>query len=94
MPNTLSTAEFLRQAAFLRLTDIQPRCRKVSMEHLLAWLNEKRGRRSALAGALNINPGALSQWVQVPADRAADVEAFTNIPRETCSVSRGRQHET
>lgn len=52
------------------------------MEHLIAWLNEKRGRRSALAAALKINPGALSQWVQVPADRAADVEAFTRIPRE------------
>jgi len=51
------------------------------MEHLIAWLNEKRGRRGELAAALNITSGAISQWTQVPPDRAVAVEQVTGIPR-------------
>jgi DNA-binding transcriptional regulator YdaS (Cro superfamily) len=52
------------------------------MEHLTTWFNEKRGRRSALAAYLNVYPGAVTQWHQVPAERVVDVEAFTGIKRE------------
>jgi DNA-binding transcriptional regulator YdaS (Cro superfamily) len=51
------------------------------MEHLIAWLNEERGRRKALAETLGMYPSALSQWSQVPADKALAVEAATGIPR-------------
>jgi DNA-binding transcriptional regulator YdaS (Cro superfamily) len=51
------------------------------MEHLIAWLNEKRGRRGELAAALNITSGAISQWTQVPPERAVAVERITGIPR-------------
>jgi len=51
------------------------------MEHLTTWLNEKRGRRGELAAALKITSGALSQWTQVPADRAIAVEVKTGISR-------------
>lgn len=50
------------------------------MEHLIKWLDEKRGRRGDLAAFLKITPGALSQWSQVPATRATEVSAFTGIP--------------
>ena len=52
------------------------------MEHLNAWFDEKRGRRSALAKHLGIYPGALTQWDRVPAERVVDVAAFTGIARE------------
>ena len=53
------------------------------MENLIAWLNEQRGRRLKLAEHLGIFPSALSQWSQVPADKALAVEAFTGISRFT-----------
>lgn len=52
-----------------------------AMEHLRAWLNAERGRRSELAAKLCITSGALSQWSQVPADRVMAVEALTGISR-------------
>lgn len=51
------------------------------MEHLIAWLNEERGRRKTLAETLGMYPSALSQWSQVPADKALAVEAATGISR-------------
>jgi len=54
---------------------------KFPMEQLRTWLNEERGRRTALAEKLQITSGALSQWSQVPADRAIAVEAITGISR-------------
>jgi DNA-binding transcriptional regulator YdaS (Cro superfamily) len=53
------------------------------MEHLTSWLNAQRGRRGELAAALKITSGALSQWTQVPADRALAVEIVTGISRHT-----------
>lgn len=50
------------------------------MEHLIAWLDAERGRRKRLAEHLEIFPGALSQWNQVPATRATEVSDFTGIP--------------
>ncbi|MHA6684466.1 Cro/CI family transcriptional regulator [Mesorhizobium sp. A556] len=40
-----------------------------------------RGTKSRLAEALNITPGAIAQWKQVPPDRAIDVERVTGISR-------------
>lgn len=51
------------------------------MHELKTWLNGERGRRTALAAQLGITPGALSQWTQVPPDRALDVERITGISR-------------
>lgn len=51
------------------------------MEALTTWLDEQRGRRSELAGALGIYPSALSQWTRVPAEHALKVEQFTGISR-------------
>lgn len=51
------------------------------MQELRTWLNGERGRRTALAAKLGITPGALSQWTQVPPDRALDVERITGISR-------------
>lgn len=51
------------------------------MEHLIAWLDEQRGRRGELATSLGITSGALSQWGQVPADRVISVERLTGISR-------------
>lgn len=51
------------------------------MEHLIAWLNGARGRRKTLAETLGIYQSALSQWTQVPADKALAVEAATGISR-------------
>jgi len=52
-----------------------------AMEQLLRYLDEKRGRRLALARALNCRPSAISQWDRVPVDRVADVERLTGISR-------------
>jgi len=49
------------------------------MEHLTAWLNAKRGRGTELATALNITPGAISQWKHVPAERVLEVSRITGI---------------
>lgn len=51
------------------------------MDELLAYLDAKHGRRIQLARALGVTPGAVSQWNQVPADRAIDVERLTGISR-------------
>ena len=51
------------------------------MDKLIAWLDAERGRRGELARALEITPGALSQWGQVPHDRVLDVERITGISR-------------
>jgi DNA-binding transcriptional regulator YdaS (Cro superfamily) len=51
------------------------------MNELKAWLDGERGRRTALAATLGITPGALSQWAQVPSERALDVERATGISR-------------
>ena len=51
------------------------------MDQLTAWLNGEWGRGAKLALALGITQGAISQWKQVPADRALDVERATGISR-------------
>lgn len=51
------------------------------METLRAYLKSVRGRASRLAESLGINPGALSQWMQVPAERVLDVERHTGLSR-------------
>lgn len=51
------------------------------MHKLKAWLDGERGRRTLLAANLGITPGALSQWAQVPPERALDVERITGISR-------------
>lgn len=51
------------------------------MRRLREYFDEERGRRVALAAALAINPGAISQWDRVPAERVLDVERVTGIPR-------------
>ena len=56
--------------------------RKLAMEHLIAWLNEQRGRRLKLAAFLGITPGAVTQWEKVPAERMGDIACFTGIPME------------
>jgi DNA-binding transcriptional regulator YdaS (Cro superfamily) len=38
--------------------------------------------RTALAEALGISPGAVSQWTAVPLSRVLDVEQITGVPRE------------
>lgn len=52
------------------------------MEKLLAYLDAERGRRLALASALNCSPSAISMWKQVPAERVGDVARATGIPPE------------
>ncbi len=51
------------------------------MTSLQKYFSEERGRITRLAGALGINPAAVSQWTRVPAERVLDVEAATGIPR-------------
>lgn len=52
------------------------------MEKLIAWFDEVRGRRSELAAALGLTPGAVSQWGEVPHNRVNEVARITGIPRE------------
>ena len=52
------------------------------MEKLEAYFDEERGRRARLAEALGINPGAISQWSAVPAERVVEVERLTGVPRQ------------
>jgi hypothetical protein len=47
------------------------------MDKLISYLKAERGRASALAVALNITPGAVAQWREVPADRLVEVERLT-----------------
>lgn len=51
------------------------------MQILRTWLDVERGRRTALAEQLGITPGAISQWSQVPPERALDIERITGISR-------------
>lgn len=51
------------------------------MNKLKEYLNAERGRRIALAEALNINPSAISQWKDVPLNRVVDIEKATGISR-------------
>lgn len=52
------------------------------MEKLLEYLNAERGRRLELAAFLEIAPSAISQWKEVPINRAIAIEAFTGISRK------------
>jgi DNA-binding transcriptional regulator YdaS (Cro superfamily) len=52
------------------------------MEELKLYLRAVHGRSSALAVALGITPGAISQWDRVPAERVLEVEKATGIPRQ------------
>lgn len=51
------------------------------MDKLLAYLDEERGRRGALANALRISPSSISMWTRVPIERVVDVEQITGISR-------------
>lgn len=51
------------------------------MEHLITWFKAGRGRKIRLAETLGIHPSAVSQWVQVPAERVLDVERVSGISR-------------
>lgn len=51
------------------------------MDKLREYLKAERGRLSALATALKITPGAISQWREVPADKLVSIEAATGIHR-------------
>lgn len=50
------------------------------MDKLVAWLDEKRGRRVALAKLLNVSPGAISKWRWVPTRHLRAVSDATLIP--------------
>ena len=52
------------------------------MDKLITYLKAERGRLTALAKELNITPGAINQWRQVPDDKLLDVERVTCIPRQ------------
>lgn len=52
------------------------------MEHLLKYLDDQRGRLSALARVLEITPSAIKQWRLVPADKVVAIAAETGIPRQ------------
>lgn len=51
------------------------------MEYLIAYLDMERGRRTELAVALGITPGAVSQWSSVPPERVLEIERLTGISR-------------
>lgn len=50
------------------------------MEKLIAWFDGERGRRTALAKLLNLSPGAISKWKQVPTRHLKAVSDATLIP--------------
>lgn len=52
------------------------------MDKLTEYFEAKRGRKVRLARSLGLTPGAVSQWEQVPADKAVDVSRLTGIPVE------------
>jgi DNA-binding transcriptional regulator YdaS (Cro superfamily) len=45
-------------------------------------IRDQRGLPAKLARELEITPGAIYQWKEVPAERLLDVERITGIPRE------------
>lgn len=51
------------------------------MEKLREWLKAERGRVTTLAEILQVSPGAVSQWPEVPPARVLDVERATGISR-------------
>ena len=50
------------------------------MEKLTEWIKAERGRLSRLAAGLEITPGAITQWSEVPAERMGDISRLTGIP--------------
>lgn len=52
------------------------------MDKLTEWLKAERGRLSRLAKFLDITPGAIAQWSEVPAERMGKVASFTGIPMD------------
>jgi transcriptional regulator with XRE-family HTH domain len=54
------------------------------MSELLKYLKEERGRAIELARALEVTPGAITQWAndKVPANRLFKVSKITGIPIE------------
>jgi transcriptional regulator with XRE-family HTH domain len=54
------------------------------MTELRKYLEEERGRAIELARALEVTPGAITQWAndKVPANRLFKVSKFTGIPIE------------
>jgi len=50
------------------------------MEALLRYLDAERGRRSWLAGELDISPSAISMWDRVPTERVSAISQLTGIP--------------
>ncbi len=51
------------------------------MDKLNDYFKAERGRMIRLAEALDISPGAVSNWDRVPADRVVDIERITGISR-------------
>lgn len=51
------------------------------MLKLREYFDHERGRQISLARALEITPGAVSQWDRVPAERVLDIERLTGISR-------------
>lgn len=52
------------------------------MEKLTEWIKAERGRLSRLAEFMDITPGAVAQWTEVPAERMGDIASFTGIPMQ------------
>lgn len=57
--------------------------KNAAMSDIQALLNEldERGLRSRIARELNITPGAVTQWQEVPAKHVLAVAKITGIPR-------------
>lgn len=51
------------------------------MEHLTAYLQQRRGAKSQLARDLNLTRAAVCLWRQVPAKHVLEIERLTGIPR-------------
>lgn len=52
------------------------------MEKLIEWLKAERGRLTKLAQAIDVTPGAIAQWSEVPAKRVVKISEVTAIPRQ------------
>jgi pyruvate kinase len=50
------------------------------IEKLRTWIKAERGRLTTLAAGLEITPGAINQWDEVPAERMGHVSRLTGIP--------------
>jgi len=53
----------------------------MTLNPLREYLDAEHGRSIALARAINVTPGAISQWDRVPAERVIEVERLTGISR-------------